>query len=403
MKPIIDSKKINELLTRGVDKIYPSPKVLEKVLKSGKRIRLYNGIDPSGAKLHIGHTAQLRKLRLFQELGHEVILLIGSFTAMIGDPTGKNQTRVPLTREQVLENAKNYKEQASKILDFNGENPVKIKYNHEWLDDMSLRDFADLGQHITVPQLLERDMFEKRLQAGETISVAEFIYPMLQGYDSVAMDVDLEIGGSDQTFNMLVGRDFMKSFANKEKFVMTLPLLVDSKGMKIGKSEGNVIGITDSPEELFGKIMALGDDVIISIFESCTDVSMEEISKIKSAIKKGENPRNLKARLAETIVRMYHSESEAKKAVENFDNVFKKHEAPEKIKTFKVKNDKWNIVDLLVETKLASSKSEARRLIEQGGIKFGGQTLGVGDQEIIIPKKGDILQRGKRQFIKIVL
>jgi len=402
MKTSTDPKKIEELLTRGVDTVYPTREAFEKMLKSGKRIRVYHGIDPTSPVLHIGHTVSLRKLRQLQELGHEVVLLIGSFTAMIGDPTGKDATRKPLTREEVLANAQSYKMQASKILDFDGKNPVRIRFNHEWLDPMTLRDFVTVSHEITVPQLLERDMFERRRKEGGTVTLPELLYPLLQGYDSVALDVDLEIGGTDQTFNMLVGRDLMRSLKKKEKIVLTTPLLADANGKKIGKSEGNAIGIADPPDELYGKIMALGDDVIVPVFELCTDVTMDEIKKMKEAMKKGGNPRDFKALLAHTIVAMYHSKKDADAAAVHFDKLFRDHAAPDEMPEVRVKKEKGNIVDILLETKLVSSKTEARRLIEQGGIKIDGVVVRDMNAEVTISKKGVVLQKGKRHFVRIV-
>lgn len=399
MKILKDEEKIKTLLTRGVEMIYPTPAALEKVLRSGKRLKLYNGIDPTGDRLHLGHTVQLRKLRQFQDLGHEVILLFGSFTAMLGDPTGKDKTRQPLTREQVLQNAKNYKKEAAKILKFTGPNAAKIKMNHVWLDNMTLRDFVGLAHEVTVPRLLERDMFDRRLKSGGTVTMPELIYPLLQGYDSVAMDVDLEVGGSDQTFNMLMGRDLMRSLKGKEKFVLTNKLLVDSSGKKIGKTEGNVIGISDSPDDLYGKIMALGDDAIISVFILCTDVPAERIAEMERAMKHQKNPRDFKALLARTIVEMYHSKEEARAAEAQFLKLFREHEAPEKIPSKKLKKPEWMAVDLLVETNLAASKSEARRLIDQGGIKIAGQVLKK-DAVVRLNKEGVVIQRGKRQFVR---
>lgn len=401
MKISTNPKKIHELLTRAVDTIYPTAADLEKSLKSGKRLRVYHGVDPTGPQLHIGHSIPLKNLRRFQELGHETILLIGSFTATIGDPTGKDASRKPLTREQVMENARTYKKQAAKILDFDGANATQVRFNHEWLDPMTLRDFIKLGFYVTGPRLLERDMFQRRLASGGTFTVTEELYPLLQGYDSVAMDVDVELGGTDQTFNMLMGRDLVGSLKKKEKFVITNPLVSDASGRKIGKSEGNVIGITDAPEDLYGKIMALGDEVIIPTFRLCTDLSMDEVREMERAMKAGANPRDYKARLAETIVEMYHGKKAADTAAKNFVKLFREHAAPEEMTEIKLKAEKWNVVELLVETKLAASKSDARRLLEQGGVKIDGHTLEGTDVEVIITKAGHVLQRGKRQFVRI--
>lgn len=464
MKILTDSKKIEQLLTRGVDKIYPTKDALEKVLKSGKRIRLYTGWDPTTGEVHIGHTVVMRKLRQFQELGHELIFLLGTFTATLGDPTGKLSARKAMTIEETKKNAASFLKQAGKVIDFAGPNAAQIKYNHEWLSPMNLADIIKLASNFTVQQMIKRDMFTERMSVKiecpecheffrsralqafgyefeegtfgvkaidakefctacgyevdfnnqqklsglkiippTPIYLNEFLYPLMQGYDSVAMDVNLEVGATDQTFNMLAGRTLMKALKNKEKFVLTVPLLTDSSGKKIGKTEGNVIGIADPPNDLYGKVMALGDDAIITVFELCTDVSLDDIEKMKKELKKGANPRDLKALLARTLVAMYHDVSAAKSAEDNFNKLFREHEAPEEIAEIKVKKDKWNIIDLLIETNLASSRSEARRLIEQGGIKVEGQTLKEIDTEVVVAKKGTIIQRGKRQFVKVVL
>lgn len=402
MKISTDTKKIEELLTRGVDTVYPTREALLKVLKSGIRLRLYNGIDPTGPDLTLGHAVVLRKLEQFRALGHEVILLIGDFTARIGDPTGKTTARVPLTHEQVLANAHKYKEQASAVLDIeNKNNPVSIRYNAEWWDSMLMRDFLRLGFFVSYQRLVERDMFQERLKAGDEISFTELSYPLLQGYDSVVMGVDLEIGGSDQTFNMLMGRRLMSRIKQKEKFVLTTPLLTDAAGKKIGKSEGNVIGIADAPGELYGKIMALGDHAILSVFELCTDVSIDEIRKMKEAMKKGANPRDYKVLLAATLVEMYHSKKAAVEAARKFDMLFREHAAPEEMPTIKVKKTTGNVVDVLVETKLVSSKSEGRRLIEQGGVKIDGATIKDINATVMVRKKGLVIQKGKRHFVRV--
>ena len=311
MKTDATEDKIEELLTRGVDKIYPSKELLEKDLRSGKKLRLYQGFDPTGDRLHIGHMVGFRKHRQWQDLGHEVIFLIGDGTGEAGDPTGKKKTREKFfTSEELRENAKNYLAQASKIVRFDGENPIKIMYNGDWLNKLTKTEILNIAQYFSVQQLIERDMFQERLKAGETINLREFLYPLLQGYDSVAMDVDLELGGSDQTFNMLAGRMLMKAMKGKEKFVMTMPLLADAKGVKIGKSEGNVIGLTDSPNDLFGKVMSLGDDAIVPMFTLLTDVPMQEIEKMD--IKK--DAMALKERVAHILVGDLNTEEQAKEA-----------------------------------------------------------------------------------------
>ncbi|MBI4098796.1 MAG: tyrosine--tRNA ligase [Candidatus Magasanikbacteria bacterium] len=390
-----DPQKIHELLTRGVAEIYPTKEALEKLLLSGKRIRLYMGVDPTSPYLHIGHALQLRKMRQFQDLGHEVILLIGSFTGMIGDPTDKTAARKRLTRAEVMTNAKTYKKQASKILSFTGTHAAKVMFNDKWLSRFTFANVLDLAGHFTIQQLIQRDMFQHRLQEDKPISLPEFLYPLMQGYDSVAMNVDLEIGGTDQTFNMLAGRTLMKAMKNKEKFVMTLKLLTNDEGKKMSKTEGGFIALSDTPEEMFGKIMAMDDSVIIPYFELATDVPMNEIAEMQKKMKGGANPRDLKARLAHTVVAMYHSAAAADKSAAHFAHVFQAKEKPSDMPTVKARG---TIVDVLVAAKIASSKSDARRLIEQGGVKV--DDVVVTDIEMAV-KRGSVIQKGKRFFVKV--
>ena len=385
--------KIEELLTRGVDKIYPSREELEKIVRSNKRLRIYEGFDPTSPELHLGHLIGLRKLRQWQELGHEVIFLIGDFTGMVGDPTGKDKTRSVLTKKQVLENAKTYKEQASKILDFEGKNPAIIKYNSEWLAKLSAIELANLTSHLSYQQVIERDMFQNRLKNNMDIALSEFFYPFMQGYDSVAMDVDVEVGGSDQTFNMLIGRKLMRNILKKDKFVMTTPLLEDSEGRKIGKTEGNVIALADKPSDLYGKIMALGDDIIVKGFEYLTDVPMEEIHEIDKKLKSGENPIVFKKELAFVITRQLNNEKSADEAQGNFEKTVQNKELPDEIETLNATS-----LNDLVKTDIVSSRSELKRLIEQEGIKINDKTTENIDAEL---KEGDVLKVGKRRVVKI--
>ena len=266
--------QVKEVLSRGVGKIYPSYEALEKLLLSGKKIKLYCGYDPSSSSLHLGHAISLRKLGQFQKLGHEVIMLIGDFTGMIGDPTDKLATRKKLTRQEVLKNAKNYKKIASKFISFTGINAAKLKYNSQWLDKLTFKDLVEITSNFTVQQMIERDMFQERFKNNKPIYFHEFLYPMAQGYDSVAMDIDLEVGGNDQTFNMLVGRTLMKCLKGKEKFVLTMKLLIDSTGKKMSKSEGNMVALDEKPIEMFGKIMSWPDEIMLAGFELLTDVPM---------------------------------------------------------------------------------------------------------------------------------
>ncbi|MBU0614221.1 tyrosine--tRNA ligase [Patescibacteria group bacterium] len=393
------SEQIKELLERGVDAVYPNIDKFEARLSDGKPMKVYFGIDPTSPQLHIGHAIGLRKMRQFQDLGHEVIILLGSFTAMIGDPTGKSSTRNQLTQKEVLENAAGYKKVASKILSFTGNNPAKIVFNHKWLSKMSFQDVVELSSHFTVQQMMERDMFEKRLKDGRPVYLHEFLYPLMQGYDSVAMEVDAEVGGSDQMFNMLAGRTLERAMIDKEKFVLTTKLLTNADGEKMSKTAGGFIALSDSPEDMYGKIMAMDDSVILTYFELATDVPMEEIEGMGVQMKNGMNPRDIKAKLAEEIVRMYHGADGAQKAVEHFSRVFQDGLAPEEMKTYSLQQP-MNIIDVLLEVELVSSKSEARRMIEQGAIKIDGEPVeGI---EVNIEKVGIVLQRGKRHFVKII-
>ncbi len=395
MKVNTDEKKIDYLLERAVDKIYPTKEELKKVLLSGKKIRLYQGFDPTGNKLHIGHMVGLRKHRQWQDLGHEVIFLIGDGTGQAGDPSGKKKTRDRFfNQDELRENAVDYIKQASKIVRFDGDNPIKVLYNGDWLNKLNLVDILNIAQNFSVQQLLERDMFQERLKVGESINMREFLYPLLQGYDSVAMDVDLELGATDQTFNMLTGRTLLKIFKNKEKFVMTTPLLSDSKGVKIGKSEGNAIGLTDHPFDIFGKIMSLGDDSIIPIFKLLTDVSNEEINSFDVS----KNPMELKKRSACLVIEQLYNKDEAKKALENFENVFASGGIPNDILEFSGVGKK--LIEVLIEAGLVSSKTEFKRLVSGGAIEFLDKNKTVSDFEETA--LSGVYKIGKKRFIKVV-
>ncbi|OGJ12066.1 tyrosine--tRNA ligase, partial [Candidatus Nomurabacteria bacterium RIFOXYC2_FULL_36_8] len=301
-KVIVDEKKIDELLTRGISFIYPTKEFLENKIKKGEKLTIYLGIDPTGPTLHLGHAIPIKKLSEFQKAGHQIILLMGDFTAMIGDPTDKGAARKQLTHKEVTSNLKNYKKQASSLISFTGKNPAKITFNSTWLGKMNFEKVISLASNMTVQQMLERDMFEKRMKEGKPIYLHEFLYPLMQGYDSVAMDVDGEIGGNDQTFNMLCGRDLMKTMKNKEKFVITMKLLEDNSGKKMGKTEGNMIALSDSPEEMYGKVMSWTDGMIIPGFELCTNIPTFEIEKMSKDIHSNlVNPKDLKIRLAREI------------------------------------------------------------------------------------------------------
>jgi len=360
-------KEINELLTRGVAAVYPSKEFLESRLKSGDKLTIYHGVDPTGPTLHVGHSVPLFKLAQFQQLGHNIIFLIGDMTATIGDPTDKMAARVPLTREEVLKNCKLYKKQASKIIKFSGENPAKLRYNSKWLAKLSLADTFKVYSNITYAQTIKRDMFQKRIAEGKDLYLHEFMYPMMQGYDSVALDVDGEIGGNDQTFNMLVGRDLLKKLKNKEKFVVCTKLLTDASGKKMGKTEGNMVALDENANQMFGKVMSWADGLILSGFELCTRLPMEKIQEIKSKLDNGLNPRDAKLILAGEITAIYHGQKKARKAKKNFLAVFS-----DKSRMGEVKETKAEVGELLMDVvsreKLVSSKSDFRRLIVEGAV-----------------------------------
>ncbi len=393
-----DQKAIEHFLTRAVENVYPKPEKLAELLASGKRITVYTGVDPTGP-MHLGHLIWLRKLAELQRMGHRVIMLIGDFTAMIGDPTDKTATRKRQTRGEVLANCKTYKKQASKFLSFDGANPAELKFNSAWLAKMSFSDVVELSAHFTVQQMLERDMFEKRVEEKKPIYLHEFLYPLMQGYDSVAMDVDVEIGGNDQMFNMLAGRTLLREMKQKEKFVVTLKLLEDASGKKMGKSEGNFVAFTDSPEEMYGKVMSWTDGMIVPGLELVTDVADSEIKDIRAALANGENPMTFKRRLAREIVAMLVSKKAADEAEAHFSQVHQKHETPEDIPVHKVESRKSKVADILFESGLVTSKTEARRQIEQGGVKIDGVVV---KDPMTIVSSGSVIQKGKRYFVRLV-
>jgi len=403
---ITDEKLVDEILNRGVEKIYPNRDELKKKLMSGERIRLYCGFDPSAASLHVGNAISIAKLGQFQKLGHEVIFLIGGFTGMIGDPTDKAAARNKLTREEVLANAVNFKQQASAYLSFEGEDAATVKYNNEWNDKVSFKDLIELASNFTVQQMISRDMFQKRLEEEKPIFLHEFLYPLAQAYDSVAMDVDLEVGGNDQMFNMMCGRDLQKAVNGRDKSVLTMKLLADNNGKKMGKSEGNAFFLDDTASDMYGKVMSWTDGVLASAFELCTEIDMIEVKQLLTDSEAGKiNPRDLKMRLAYEITKINHGETGAQEAQEHFVKTVQNKEVPEDIEERKLSEDKMNIVDLLILLELALSKTEARRLIEQGGIKIGNteNLTAVSDVKVEIDlTNGLIVQRGKRQFVKIV-
>lgn len=395
----VNQDKIKELLTRGVERIYPDSDFLLTVLNSGKKLTIFTGIDPTGPTLHLGHAITLMKLKQFQDLGHQVILLIGDFTAQIGDPTDKMAARIPLTHQQVLKNAKLYKKQASHILNFSGNNSAKIKYNSAWLEKLSFAGMQKLNSLMTVEQLLKRDMFEKRQLAGKPIYLHEFLYPVLQGYDSVAMDVDGEIGGNDQTFNMLAGRDLMKKIKNKEKFVISLRLLEDASGKKMGKTEGNMVALNESAEQMFGKIMSWADGLIIPGFELCTQLPSNKIVEMKKTLESGVNPKQFKLELAKTIVSIYHGQAKAVLAEKNFEATFSAGQIPDDLPLTKVMKGAL-LVDIAIQEKIVSSRSEWHRLVSDGAIYDLEKKQKIFEPTFRI-NQSSVFKIGKKRFLKI--
>lgn len=426
-------KTIDELLTRAVETVVPRD-LAEKKLKSGKPIRIYLGIDPTGAKLHIGHSVPLKKLRAFQDAGHDVIFLIGSFTAMIGDPSGRDQMRESLTFEKVEENFQTYKAQASKILDFS---KIKVVYNHEWLGKLRFDEIVKIASNFTVQQMLNREMFKARfnynficpncgykvpdltgnpalgpsqrtltcpnckhrqgyrwcdVQDPSPIYLHEFLYPLMQGYDSVMLDVDCELGGNDQLFNILCGRTLQAAFGKREKFVLTTRLIEGTDGRKMSKTYNNCVYLEDEPNDMYGKVMSVKDEIMPTYFECCTDVPMEEVRSILKG-----KPRDAKARLASEIVTLYHGTKAAKAAAEAFDRVFKNKELPADMPEVTVKKG-TSLIDALVTGKLVASKSEARRVIEQGGVKLNNKVV----QSLEQKAEEGVVRVGKRKFVKVV-
>lgn len=388
--------KIEDIL-RGKAEVFTESE-FKAALSSSKKLRIYYGVDPSGSEIHLGHAVILSRLQILQELGHKIIFLIGDFTGMIGDPTDRNAVRQPLTRKQILQNAKTYKKQVSKFLNFSGKNAAELRFNSEWNDKLKFKDVIELSGKFTVQQFLERDMFEKRMAEGKPISLHEFLYPLIQGYDAVMLDADVQVGGTDQTFNMLQGRYLTKALKNRQQQVITYQLLVGSDGRKMSKSFNNVINIQDAPNEMFGKTMAIKDDLIKQYFILATAVPLDKVEEIL----KLPNPRDQKFILAEEIVALYHGKAAGEKAKQNFIGQFSKGALPEDIK--EVSRDRIlaaTMEDLLLVLNLVSSKSEARRNIEQGGVRINEQKISKTNYPINL-KEVNLVQVGKRKFVKLV-
>ncbi|MCG3863817.1 MULTISPECIES: tyrosine--tRNA ligase [unclassified Photobacterium] len=384
-------------IKRGVEELIPEAELIAK-LKENRPLRIKLGADPTAPDIHLGHTVILNKLRTFQELGHEVTFLIGDFTGMVGDPTGKNATRPPLTREDVLRNAETYKEQVFKILD-----PAKttIAFNSTWLSELGAEGMIRLASNQTVARMLERDDFKKRYGENRPIAIHEFMYPLLQGYDSVAMETDVELGGTDQKFNLLMGRELQKSHGQKPQVVLTMPLLVGLDGVKkMSKSAHNYIGIADAPSEMFGKIMSISDDLMWSYFELLSFRPMDEIAQFKADVDAGKNPRDVKFLLAKEIIARFHSEEAAEAALQEFISRFQKGNLPDEMPEFEFEAG-LPIANLLKEAALVNSTSDAMRMIRQGAVKQDGEKV---EDTKLVPTAGNyVFQVGKRKFARVTI
>ena len=398
MKISTDPNKIREILERGTEDIIEKDH-LEKSLKSGKQLRVKFGIDPTGPKIHLGRAVPLRKLKAFQDLGHQVVLIVGDCTATIGDPSDKLSKRPMLTKEDVKRNMKSYKDQLGKILDMKR---TELHYNSRWLDKLNFRETAELAESFSLQQMAHRRNFKERIDKGEDVSIRECLYPLMQGYDSVAVKADVEIGGFDQLFNLKAGRIIQKHYGQPEQDILTVKMIEGADGRKMSTSWGNVINIIDEPNDMFGKIMSMKDELILPYFWLCANISKEEYNDFENRLKQGDNPRNIKMELGKRIVDLYHSKKEAEEAAQEFEKVFSKKEMPSDMPEYRVSSDKIALIDLLVQTKLAFSKGEARRLIARGGVRIDQETAKDITAVLPIPEKGVILQCGKRHFVKIV-
>jgi tyrosyl-tRNA synthetase len=405
----VELEKQLAVIRRGTVEIVPENELVEKLKKSITENRPLNiklGLDPTAPDIHLGHTVVLQKLRQFQDLGHNVTIILGDYTARIGDPTGKSETRKQLSEEQVLANARTYEEQIFKILD---RDRTKVRFNSEWLAPMTFADVITLAAKYTVARMLERDDFAKRFGNEMPISIHEFFYPLMQGYDSVALEADVELGGTDQKFNLLMGRHLQKEYGQEPQVALMMPILEGLDGIqKMSKSLGNYIGITESPREMYGKTMSIADELMVRYFELVTPVSMDEIRGIETGLKDGSlHPRDVKMRLGREIVSIYHGPEAALRAEEEFINIFQKHELPDEIPEYKVNPAEledgliW-LPKLMVLAKMAGSTSEGRRLVQQGAVKIDDNKFDDPNGKIV-PQNGMIIKAGKRKFVKLVV
>jgi tyrosyl-tRNA synthetase len=391
----IDPKAVDEVLSRGVDEVIVKEKLRERML-SGEVLRIKLGIDPTSPNLHIGRSVPLLKLRDFQELGHQIVLIVGDFTGVIGDTSDKESERPMLEKEKVEENLKNYVAQAGKIIDIE---KCEVHRNSEWLGKLGYGEIGVQADQFSLAEFISRENIRRRLDAGTRVSLRELLYPLMQGYDSVEIKADVEIGGTDQRFNLLAGRNLQEYYKQRPQNIIMNPLIEGTDGRKMSSSWGNTINLTAEPDDMFGKVMSISDDLIIRYFTFVTRISMDKVKGYEENLRSGTNPRDVKADLAFEIVKMYHSEESATQARENFDKLFKDKEIPDDMPEFHLGSK--NILDVLIETKLATSKGEARRLVDGGGVKVAGEV--VSDYGFMIEPtvEGTIVQKGKRGFVKV--
>jgi tyrosyl-tRNA synthetase len=397
---MVDSESALAQIKRGCEALLVEDEFIAR-LKTGKPLKVKFGVDPTAPDIHLGHTVVLNKLKILQDLGHHIVFLIGDFTARIGDPTGKNTTRPPLSEADITHNIKSYQEQAFKVLD-----PAKteVRYNSEWLDKLSSMEMISLAAKSTVARMLERDDFSKRYKGGQPIAIHEFIYPLVQGYDSVALEADLELGGTDQTFNLLMGRELQKEAGQKPQCILTMPLLVGTDGVKkMSKSAHNYIGITEHPDEMFGKIMSISDELMWRYFELLSFLPMGDIAAFEAEVKAGANPRDYKVKLAREIIARFHGDAAATSAYESFVARFQKNQIPDEMPevSLSIKGENLPIANVLHQAKLVTSTSDGMRMVKQGGVKQDGEKIA--DHKAVIAPGTYIFQVGKRRFARITI
>jgi tyrosyl-tRNA synthetase len=399
----MDLEKQAELLMQGVEELKPGGKkalvdLLKKAQDEGRQLRIKLGIDPTSSDLHLGHMVCIQKLKQFQELGHLPVLLIGGYTAQVGDPSGRNEMRPPLSADDVTRYSQTYLDQVARVLDLS---KVELVNNADWFNKFTMTDMVKLASRVTINQMIAKDAFGKRLDAGQPLYTHEVLYPLLQGYDSVEIKADIELGGTDQLFNLMVGRDLQRAYGQEAQLAMTMPLLVGLDGVKkMSKTSQNYIALNDSAQDIFGKTMSIPDELIINYFILAAQASPQEVTEIQSRLDSGENPRLIKDILAQKIVSIYYSSADAKNASEEFVNLFKKKEIPDEIPEYKLNGDN-KLADVMVATGLCETKGEAKRLIQGGGVKLDGNKL---DDPLLelSTAQGEVLQAGKRKFVRLL-